>query len=135
MRGAASTTDVWLGAQPAKRRHAPIGVGVVGYGYWGPNLARNVAERPELELVALCEPNELRAGVFSDKYADVPVVSDIDALLAMPEVEAVLVATPPRTHHALVRRALEAGRHVLVEKPLANTAEQARDLVRFAAHE
>jgi predicted dehydrogenase len=135
MRGAASTTDVWLGAQPAKRRHAPIGVGVVGYGYWGPNLARNVAERPELELIALCEPNELRAGVFTDKYPDVPVVSDIDALLAMPEVEAVLVATPPRTHHPLVRRALEAGRHVLVEKPLANTAEQARDLVRFAAHE
>ena len=52
---------------------APLGVAVVGYGYWGPNLARNVAERPELELVALCEPDETRAGAFSQRYPDVPV--------------------------------------------------------------
>ena len=58
---------------------APLGVAVVGYGYWGPNLARNVAERPELELIALCERDETRASAFSQRFPDVPVKSDFEA--------------------------------------------------------
>jgi predicted dehydrogenase len=134
MRGAAST-DAWLESPAAQRPQSPIRVGVVGYGYWGPNLARNVAERPELELAALCEPDARRAAAFSAKHPGVPVVGDLTTLLSTGEVEAVLVATPPRTHHALVRQALEAGRHVLVEKPLATTAADAHDLVRLAERE
>lgn len=110
----------------------PIGIAVVGYGYWGPNLARNVAERPEFELRALCEPSPSRAAAFQQRYTTVPVADQIDDVLSDPTVDAVIVATPPRTHHALVRAALEAGKHVLVEKPLAPTYEEGRLLVEAA---
>jgi predicted dehydrogenase len=116
-------------------REAPskqLGVAVVGYGYWGPNLARNVAERPELELVALCEQDANRGAAFSSRFPGVPVESDFDTLLRNPEVEAVLVATPPQTHYPLVKRALLAGKHVLVEKPLATKYDHARELVDLA---
>jgi predicted dehydrogenase len=110
----------------------PIGVAVVGYGYWGPNLARNVAERPELELRALCEPHAGRADAFRTRHPGVPVLSDLSFVLASDEIDAVVVATPPRTHFDLVRRALEAGKHVLVEKPLATTGADAAELVSLA---
>jgi predicted dehydrogenase len=110
----------------------PLRVAVVGYGYWGPNLARNVIERPELELAALCERDPERAAAFSARTPGVQVHQELDALLADPDVDAVLVATPPRTHHAVVRAALEAGKHVLVEKPLATTSADARDLIDVA---
>ncbi len=112
----------------------PVGVAVIGYGYWGPNLARNVSERPEFELAALCEPNAERARAFSQRHPDVPVHTDIDEVLNDPAVEAVVVATPPRTHHPLAKRALEAGRHVLVEKPLATTSADASELIALAEH-
>ena len=104
----------------------PLGVVVVGYGYWGPNIVRNVLERPELELLALCERDAGRAGKFAARYPDIPTLADFDAVLADPLVDAVCIATPPRTHHVLVRRALEAGKHVLVEKPLATSTARRR---------
>jgi predicted dehydrogenase len=116
-----------------RRRDAePLGVAVVGYGYWGPNLVRNTIERPELELKTLCERDPKRAAVFSAKVPGVAVTPNLEDVLADPEVDAVIVATPPRTHHAIVRAALEAGKHVLVEKPLATTSADAQDLVDLA---
>jgi predicted dehydrogenase len=111
----------------------PVRVAVVGYGYWGPNLVRNAIERPELELRALCERDAGRAAAFRSRVPSVRVISDLDALLADPELDAVIVATPPRTHHPIVRAALEAGKHVLVEKPLATSSSDAVDLVELAA--
>jgi predicted dehydrogenase len=111
---------------------APLRVAVVGYGYWGPNLVRNVIERPELELAALCERDPERAAAFSARTPGTPVHHELDALLADTTIDAVLVATPPRTHHAVVRAALEADKHVLVEKPLATTSADARDLIEIA---
>jgi predicted dehydrogenase len=111
----------------------PIRVAVVGYGYWGPNLVRNVMDRPELELAALCERDSTPAAAFARRFPGVPVVTDLAAVLEDPEVDAVLVATPPRTHHALASAALRAGKHVLVEKPLAKSAAQARDLIEIAS--
>jgi predicted dehydrogenase len=111
----------------------PVRVAVVGYGYWGPNLVRNAIERPELELRALCERDAGRAAAFASRVPSVPVIADLDALLADPELDAVIVATPPRTHHPIVRAALEAGKHVLVEKPLATSSSDAVDLVELAA--
>jgi predicted dehydrogenase len=113
----------------------PIGVAVVGYGYWGPNLARVVSERPDLELAMLCEPDASRAAAFSQRHPGVPVTSDLESALVDPRIEAVIVATPPRTHAPLVRRVLQAGRHVLVEKPLAIAAADARELVELANRE
>jgi predicted dehydrogenase len=110
----------------------PLRTAVVGYGYWGPNLVRNVAERPELTLMALCESDPLRATEFAKRVPGVPVFGDLEAILRSPEVEAIVVATPPRTHYAIAKRALDAGKHVLVEKPLATTTSDARDLVATA---
>ena len=73
----------------------------------GPNLVRNVIERPELELAALCERDEARAAAFTQRVPGVPVYGDLDEVLADPAIDAVVVATPPRTHHRLVRAALD----------------------------
>jgi predicted dehydrogenase len=110
----------------------PLNVAVVGYGYWGPNLVRNVMERPEFELVALCERDASRGEAFSAKVPTVPVIRDLDELLEDPELDAVIVATPPVTHHKIVKACLLAGKHVLVEKPLARTSLEAVDLVDTA---
>jgi predicted dehydrogenase len=117
---------------PRHEQHAPLRIAVVGYGYWGPNLVRNVMERPELELAALCERDDTRAAAFLQRVPDVPVLADFDAMLDDETIDAVLVATPPRTHHMLASAALSAGKHVLVEKPLARTTAEAADLIALA---
>jgi predicted dehydrogenase len=111
---------------------APLGTAVVGYGYWGPNIVRNVMECPDLSLLALCERDEARIDEFHRRYPATRVEREFDAILDDPKVDAVAVATPPSTHHSLVRRALEAGKHVLVEKPLATNSADALDLVQLA---
>jgi predicted dehydrogenase len=113
--------------------NAPLRTAVVGYGYWGPNLVRNVMERPELEFAGLCERDAGRAAAFSARCAGQPVFDDLTEVLMDDSIDALVVATPPRTHHAIVRAALEAGKHVLVEKPLATTSEDAIDLIETAA--
>jgi predicted dehydrogenase len=110
----------------------PLRVAVVGYGYWGPNLVRNVAERPEMELAGLCERDPERGAAFTARMPGHPVYSELDDVLADDTIDAVLVATPPRTHHAIAHAALSAGKHVLVEKPLARTAAEALDLVELS---
>ena len=109
-----------------------IGTLVVGYGYWGPNIVRNVVERPEFRLMGLCELDEGRIEDFRRRHPGVWVEPDLNAALADPRIEAVAIATPPHTHHRLVSRALDAGKHVLVEKPLARTAEESADLIAMA---
>jgi predicted dehydrogenase len=123
----------WTGAaaQPAHVAQ-PLRTAIVGYGYWGPNLARNAAERPELELCALCELDESRVAQFRRVHPGVATVRHLDALLSDPDIEALVIATPPATHGPLAERALSAGKHVLVEKPLATSAAQANALVTLA---
>jgi len=111
----------------------PIGIAVVGFGYWGPNLVRNIAGRPEFRLAGLCESDPLRAQDFSLQYPGCAVDDDLDAILADPDVHAISIATPPRTHFEIARRALEAGKHVMVEKPLATTVADAEELIGLAA--
>jgi predicted dehydrogenase len=109
-----------------------IGTLVVGYGYWGPNIVRNVVERPEFRMMALCERDEGRVADFRRRHPGIWAEPDLDAALEDPRIEAVAIATPPHTHFELVSRALEAGKHVLVEKPLARTADEAARLVALA---
>ena len=113
----------------------PIGVAVVGYGYWGPNIVRNVLECPELRLLGLCERDFTRGQEFARRHPDIPVAGDLDALLLDPRIQAISVATPPATHYDIARRALEAGKHVLVEKPLATSVAHALELIGLAERE
>jgi predicted dehydrogenase len=110
----------------------PIGIAIVGFGYWGPNVVRNILERAEFRLMGLCELDPHRSAEFSGRHPGVRIESDLDELLLDSRVQAVAIATPPRTHHELVRRALLAGKHVLVEKPLATSVEDAEDLIALA---
>ena len=119
-------------AGTARRRRGTLGVALVGFGYWGPNLARNVVESPDMVLRSLCERDPARAEAFSARYPGIPVECDLQRVLDDPRVDALVVATPPRTHHTIVKAALEAGKHVLVEKPLAKTTCDALDLISCA---
>ncbi len=109
-----------------------LGAMVVGYGYWGPNMVRNIVERPEFRLMGLCELDDNRVDDFRRRHPGVWVERDLDTALADSRIEAVAIATPPHTHYPLVRRALEAGKHVLVEKPLARTPDEAAELIALA---
>ncbi|MEA2335922.1 MAG: hypothetical protein QOG40_2412 [Solirubrobacteraceae bacterium] len=110
----------------------PIGIAIVGFGYWGPNVVRNILGRPEFRLMGLCELDAGRSADFCGRHPGFRIESDLDALLVDPDIKAVAIATPPRTHHDLVRRALLAGKHVLVEKPLATSVAHAEELLEIA---
>ncbi len=106
-------------------------VGLVGLGYWGPNLARNFDELGT--LVALCDLDaELRAR-FAARYPNAGVYADYGDMLASGELDAVVIATPVPTHFTLSKQALEAGKHVFVEKPPAMRAAEMEELVALAA--
>ncbi len=114
-------------------RPSPIGTAVVGCGYWGPNLARNLSEHPEFRLRALCDRDPAQLRALGQRYPDATTFAEFDAVLCDRSVEAILLATPPQTHHPLAKRALEAGKHVLVEKPLATRLSDAHELADLAA--
>lgn len=106
-------------------------VAVVGAGYWGPNLARNFRSSDDWELAAVCDLDEARARKVA---AGADVETSLERLLQRDDVDAVAIATPAGTHRSIAVAALEAGKHVLVEKPLAGSRDEALDIVR-AAHE
>lgn len=106
---------------------------MIGVGNWGKNVLRNMAALPKVELKAICDPSPDNLKRAAGSYPGVPTFSDVDALLKDPAIAAVAIATPAPTHHAVAKAALLAGKHVFVEKPMAMTAEQARDLEETAA--
>ncbi|MDR7309240.1 putative dehydrogenase [Nocardioides luteus] len=110
----------------------PLGVAVVGAGYWGPNLVRNFRNAPDWTLVAVVDLDVARAREVIGGGTDVLATADLDEVLARDDVDAVAVATPAGTHRVLVERALRAGKHVLVEKPLADDVESGRSMVAAA---
>lgn len=107
-----------------------IRVGLVGYGYWGPNLARNLAESPGVELLVISDADPARRALASRRHAGVTVNDDVS--VALDRLDALVVATPPAGHHAIALRSLEAGKHVLVAKPLAQTVLEAEELAAAA---
>jgi predicted dehydrogenase len=108
-----------------------VRIGVAGLGYWGPNLARNFDELAELTWLAELSP-ELQEK-FAARYPNARVTGDFDELLADDALDAVVIATPVPTHYELAKKALEAGKHVLVEKPPAMTAAEMDELVALAS--
>jgi predicted dehydrogenase len=118
--------------QPAASEQPPVRVALVGYGYWGPNLARNLHVRLGTGWVACADADPARRAEVAHRYPWVRVAATDSELLDDPEVEALVVATPARTHAPLVWRALAAGKHVLVEKPLALSTAEAVELAELA---
>jgi len=108
-------------------------VAVVGVGYWGPNLARNFMSLGAFEHVIACDMDAKRLSVVCRQLPGLQASTSLTDTLARPEVEAVIVATPVRTHHMLAKAALSAGKHVLIEKPMTYTSAEARELVELAA--
>jgi predicted dehydrogenase len=110
-----------------------IGVGIIGYGYWGPNLVRNFFEAPDCEVIAVSDLRPERLAHVRKRYPSVDTTVDYGEILRDPRVDAVAVATPVSTHFDIGMQALRAGKHVLMEKPMTLDVEQSQRLVDEAA--
>lgn len=110
-----------------------IRIGVAGYGYWGPKLARALHELERAELVACCDSNPARLGDIRRRFPEVATATAFDDLVGDPDIDAIVISTPARTHYQLALTALRGGKHVLVEKPLAMRAQDAEALVELAS--
>jgi predicted dehydrogenase len=117
------------GADPDLR---PVGIAVVGAGYWGRNLVRNALQSPATRLTAVCDSDLDRARTLAGSFSDVDAIDDLRQLLDDSTVEAIVVATPPAAHFEVAMAAIDAGKHVLVEKPLAASYAEGRALVDAA---
>jgi len=120
-------------ASPAAAGAAPLRVALVGYGYWGPNLLRNYMELPEAQVAWVCDRRPEALAKAQANYPAIAATTDLEVVLSDASVDAVLVATPIGTHHSIAKAALEAGKHVFVEKPMTADAAQACELVELAA--
>jgi predicted dehydrogenase len=109
-----------------------IGVAVIGTGYWGPNLVRNISSSSMCELRWVCDLDVSRAESAVGRYSTIRVTDDVEDILSDPSVHAVAIATPAQTHLEVALSCLDAGKHVLVEKPLAATVAEAEKLVQVA---
>jgi predicted dehydrogenase len=109
-----------------------IRLAVVGAGYWGPNLVRNAASAPGAVLAAICDLDPSRLEAMGRRHPEATLTTDVKDVLDDDTIRAVIVATPAATHHELGMRVLEAGKDALVEKPLAMTVAECRDLVEAA---
>ncbi|MEM7408321.1 MAG: Gfo/Idh/MocA family oxidoreductase [Pseudomonadota bacterium] len=107
-------------------------IGVIGYGYWGPNLVRNFMAADGATVSYVSDLDAARLELVSKQYPGVGTTTDHRQLVESPDVDAVAIATPVATHHGLATLALEAGKHVFVEKPLAASTAEAEDLVNRA---
>jgi predicted dehydrogenase len=112
----------------------PVGVALLGYGYWGPNLARNVMTCDATRLEVICDADESARARAAKTYPHARVTADWTEVLEDPAVDAVMVALPVPLHHRFALEVLQAGRHVLVEKPLARTTAECDELAAAAEH-
>jgi predicted dehydrogenase len=111
---------------------SPLRIAVVGLGYWGPNLIRNISELPGAEALIACDLRADLLEAIGRRYPSVELTTSYVEVLADPRVDAVVIATPVSRHHPMAKAALLAGKHVFVEKPLAASTDEAEDLIRLA---
>lgn len=107
-------------------------IGVVGCGYWGPNLARNFNSNPDCRLRSVCDLDHRRLKHMHSLYPHAQTFSNFDRMLEDPELDAVVVAVPVAQHYPLAKACLQAGKHTLIEKPMASTSDQCRELIELA---
>ncbi len=109
-----------------------IKVGVIGYGYWGPNIVRNFHTQPEMIVKAIADIDQGALKRAGQQYPDIKNFKDPKAVIESPDVDVVAVVTPVSTHYDLAKKALEAGKHIFVEKPFTATTAQADELIELA---
>jgi predicted dehydrogenase len=116
-----------------EQRDTRVRVAVVGLGYWGPNLVRNLHEIPELDVAYLCDLSRSALETVGRRYPAVRRTMDFSEVLVDEAVDAVLIATPVASHYSLAKAALAAGKHVFIEKPLATSSAEAEALIALAS--
>jgi predicted dehydrogenase len=109
-----------------------IRIGVIGYGYWGPNIVRNFLDVENAKVVSVCDKNPTTFLKLSKNHPCIDTVSDADEILSSPDIDAVAIVTPVSTHYALAKKALLNGKHVFVEKPFTDTSAHAEELISLA---
>jgi len=109
-----------------------IRVGVIGYGYWGPNIVRNLRSLDSTKVVAVCDQSEAALRRAGQAFPEVRLTKDSSELLTAPDIDAIAVITPVWTHFELAKSALKNGKHVFVEKPFTSTSAQAEQLINLA---
>ena len=109
-----------------------INVGVVGCGYWGPNLIRNLRSLPNCRMRAMADMQPARLGHMKSLYPEVQAFTDFDDMLNTGGIDAAVVATPVKHHHKLAKASLEAGKHTFIEKPMAATSGECEELIEIA---
>ena len=117
---------------PGQLHRGRIRVGLIGYGYWGPNLARNFSAHAGSELAVICDTNPVRVELAHQSHPWARTTTCVDEVFEDSDIDLVVVATPPETHRDLGVRALRSGKHVLIEKPLATSVADALELVATA---
>ena len=116
-------------ATPNKSSDSVLKVGVIGYGYWGPNIVRNFHAQERSRVVAVCDQSAKSLERVRHAFPDMRTTRDCRELLTSPDIDAVAVVTPVWTHFELAKIALENGKHVFVEKPFTCTAAQGEELI------
>lgn len=110
-----------------------IKIGVIGFGYWGPNIVRNFNSIDGAKVVTICDKNQESLNRARKIYPNIMLTSDCDEIMTAPDIDAVAVITPVSTHFELAKKALQNGKHVFVEKPFTATVAQAEELIELAA--
>ncbi len=109
-----------------------INIGIIGYGYWGPNLVRNFLTIDGCKVVRVADERQTRLELLAKNYPSVGGVKSAMDILDSTEIDAVVIATPVFTHFELAKKALENGKHVLIEKPMTSSAKEAVELIELA---
>jgi predicted dehydrogenase len=109
-----------------------LGMGVIGYGYWGPNIVRNFNSVEGAKVISICDSNRNMLNKAGKNHPGISATTDVNDVIASPDIDAVAIITPVSTHFELARKVLQNGKHVFVEKPFTSTAAQAEELVELA---
>ena len=109
-----------------------VRIGIVGYGYWGPNLVRDFHEVDGATVAACADLSEERLGAIRKRYPGIRTTRNVSDIINDGSIDAVVIATPAHTHYGLAKESLKAGKHTLVEKPLTFVPEEAQELVELS---
>jgi predicted dehydrogenase len=109
-----------------------VRLGVIGYGYWGPNIVRNFSGHQDCKVVAVCDKNPAALARVLSRHPGVRVTTEVDDIVMSTDIDAVAIVTPVSFHYELAKRALDNGKHVFVEKPFTATSAQAEELIELA---